>query len=162
MRKWEWIANRIHEIEKAYTFYQFDQLKRLTPEQKEIRKKAQKILDLYHQCKVIALKFDQFLDKNYKEKITEAWKAYYDMAKASHITDEYTAFHMRNLIFHIALNGAYCTACQYHSIETKLGFTSDCINCKFGKQFGVCDEEESIFQEFRKKLEELEGEMHKF
>jgi hypothetical protein len=147
-RKWEWIANRLHEIKKAYIVYQFDGIERLTEYEKEMREKSKKILESCYVCKKIAKQFDEFLNETYEIEYTLEWEEDYEDFDV-HISNDYTTHQMLDRIYDIAHEGGYCTACFEES---------DCAVCKFGLKFGFCDGE-SLFRDFSVNLEELEERM---
>jgi hypothetical protein len=150
MRKWEWIASKIYEIEKAYIRYQFANVKRLTEEQIETREKSRKIRDQCVKLKSVARRFDDFLNENYEQKTTEQWREDYDDIIDKHISDSFAAFNMLGRIRHIAGQCRYCVACDQRigikrAVE-RCGINIHC--CKFGEQFGNtdCAGDESVFQ----------------
>jgi hypothetical protein len=166
MRKWEWIASKIYEIEKAYIRYQFANVKRLTEEQIETREKSRKIRDQCVKLKSVARRFDDFLNENYEQKTTGKWREDYDDIIDKHVSASFTVFDM---LYHMQLDitgeCSYCVACnQRIGIEIARELCLEQRNiCKFGEQFGCCLDDDSVFhREFVCKFIELEKLMRDF
>jgi len=79
----------------------------------------------------IAQEFDQFLIENYPEKYTNSWQ------------DEYKNLRFYSIQY-IASAPEHCVACIIEE---------ECFPCKFGRKFGYCRDDGSLFGKFMELLE---------